>query len=65
MVSSRALKDDDWRVRRTAAWALGEIEDPGAIHELRAAAGDSNSEVRRAVSLALRELGERRRKDES
>ena len=61
---SRALKDSDWRVRKTAAWALGEIEDPSAIDELRAAADDSNSEVRRAVAHALRELGERRYKDQ-
>jgi HEAT repeat protein len=48
-----------------AAWALGEIEDPSAIDALRAALGDSNSGVRRAVSQALRELGERRRKHQS
>jgi HEAT repeat protein len=53
---SRALKDGDWQVRKTAAWALGEIEDPSAIDHLRAAASDSNGEVRRAISQALREL---------
>jgi HEAT repeat protein len=47
-------------VREQSAWALGEIEDPGAIDDLRAVAKDSNGEVRRAVAHALRELSDRR-----
>jgi HEAT repeat protein len=55
-----ALKDTDWQVRKTAAWALGEIEDPRAIEDLRAAANDASAEVRRAVSQAIRELRDQR-----
>jgi HEAT repeat protein len=50
-------------VRKTAAWALGEIEDPSALDALRAAASDANGEVRRAVASAIRELRDRRRHD--
>ena len=57
-----ALRDDDWQVRKHAAWALGEIEDPTAISALRTAANDSNSQVRRAVDDALGELGAKRRR---
>ncbi len=53
-------QDGDWRISKTAAWALGEIEDPSTIAALRAAAGDANGEVRRAIAQALRELGDRR-----
>jgi HEAT repeat protein len=44
-----------------AAWALGEIEDPTALDALRAVAADSNGEVRRAASQAMRELRDHRR----
>lgn len=64
LTDTDALKESDWRVRRTAAWALREIDDPSVIDELRAAAGDSNSDVRRAIAQALRQLGERRYKRE-
>jgi HEAT repeat protein len=56
------LNDEDWEVRKNAAWALGEIEDPSAIDALRAAAKDSNNQVRRAVDYALGELGDKRRR---
>ena len=59
-VSSDAQKWMATSPAKEAAEALGEIDDPGAIDELRAAANDSNNEVRRAVAHALSELGKRR-----
>jgi HEAT repeat protein len=43
-------------VRKTAAWALGEIEDARALEALQAARYDVNVEVREAVVRAIREL---------
>jgi HEAT repeat protein len=44
-------------VRATAAWALGEIEDPSAASALGAALKDANVDVRRKAAWALGELG--------
>ena len=52
----QALKDANWQVRKMAAWALGEIEEPRALDALQAVRYDANVEVRRAVMDAIREL---------
>ena len=51
-----ALRDADWRVRRAAARALGEIGDAAAVPGLLAALGDADEDVRQAAAWALRNL---------
>jgi len=51
-----ALKDESWRVRQAAAYALGEIKDPRAVEPLISALKDSDWRVRRGVAYALREI---------
>jgi HEAT repeat protein len=49
-----ALDDGDARVRATAAWALGRIEDPDAVAVLaRALRRDQDVDVRRNAAWAL------------
>jgi HEAT repeat protein len=48
-----ALGDGDWRVRRGAAAALGEIGDPGSVDALIEALDDGREEVRQAAREAL------------
>ncbi len=51
------LKDPERGIRRTAAVALGAIGGEHAVQSLRAAAGDDDSDVRRAAAESLRKLG--------
>jgi hypothetical protein len=51
-----AMGDEDSVVRRSAAWALGQIGDARAVEPLIAALGDRDSDVRDAASQALRSL---------
>ena len=48
-----ALADDQWEVRRSAAWALGEIGDGRAVLPLIAVLGDKRTDVREAAGSAL------------
>lgn len=45
-LTSVLLRDGDERVRRRAAWALGEIADPQALGSLEAALMDQDQRVR-------------------
>ncbi|MCD6493385.1 MAG: HEAT repeat domain-containing protein [Archaeoglobaceae archaeon] len=53
-----ALKDEDWRIRWGAAYALGEIKDPRAVEPLIQALKDEDSGVRCAAANALVRIGE-------
>ncbi|HSA60507.1 MAG TPA: HEAT repeat domain-containing protein [bacterium] len=55
-----ALGDVDSRVRRSAAWALGELGDPRAVEPLIKALGDVDALVREDAALFLGELGDPR-----
>jgi HEAT repeat protein len=48
-----ALKDEDWRVRQKAAWALGYLGDPRALTPLRRALGDRREGVDDMIYEAL------------
>jgi HEAT repeat protein/beta-lactamase regulating signal transducer with metallopeptidase domain len=50
------LRDEDPRVRRQAAWALGEIADPQSFDTLIAALKDQDQEVRKNVRVAISEI---------
>lgn len=54
----RRLRDDDWRVRRDAAVALGELraEAEEAVPALEDAIADDNGEVCLAASDALSKI---------
>ena len=52
-----ALKDDDPRVRRQAAWALGVIGDSRATTGLIVALKDADAGVRRQAAWALGAIG--------
>ena len=41
-----ALGDEDWEVRRNAAWALGEMKEERAVEALIGALGDDRASVR-------------------
>ncbi len=56
----RALKDDDWELRRQAAMTLGELADPVAIEPLCAALEDLDWEVRCEAAEALRRVADGR-----
>ena len=49
----RLLADDEARVRRRAALALGRVGDPGAVEPLLALLGDPESAVRGMAAFAL------------
>jgi hypothetical protein len=48
-----ALKDEDWRVRQKAAWALGYLGDPRALTPLRRVLGDRREGVDDMIYEAL------------
>ncbi len=48
-----ALKDEDWRIRWGAAYALGEIKDPRAVEPLIQALKDEDWYVRLRAANAL------------
>src|SRR5215510_12497430 len=51
------LKDKDAAIRRSAAEALGQLEDQAGVDLLISALGDDNQEVRSAAALALGQTG--------
>lgn len=53
-----SLEDTDWRVRRNAAYALGEMNDANAVGFLARALGDENLYVANEVKAALVKIGE-------
>ena len=55
-----ALKDEDWRIRWGAAYALGEIKDPRAVEPLIQALKDDDSNVREKAAWALGWIGDKR-----
>ncbi len=55
-----ALKDRDVDVRRAAAQALANLEDPRAVPGLIAALGDGDAQVRASAAMALGSLEDRR-----
>jgi HEAT repeat protein len=58
-----ALKGKDWKRRRDAATALGNLKEPTALEPLIAALGDgrvTSVTLRREVAVALGELGDSR-----
>jgi HEAT repeat protein len=50
------LRDRDWRVRRHAAWALGELESPRGVRPLLECLEDESAEVRHVSAWALGEI---------
>jgi HEAT repeat protein len=52
-----ALKDQDFRVRRQAAWALGVIGDSQAVTDLLVALKDHDAGVRRQAAWAIGVIG--------
>ena len=54
------LRDDDWKVRTAAAWALGEMGEEGAeaAPDLLAALSDEDPWVRQAAAVALSRTGD-------
>jgi HEAT repeat protein len=52
------LRDENERVRRKAAWALGEIRDPQALEDLTAALNDPDQRVRATAKWAIAEIKE-------
>lgn len=55
-----ALRNEDMGVRHRAAYALGDIGDPRAVHPLTAALKDAYGDVRRAAATALGKIGDSR-----
>ena len=54
-----ALKDSQWRTRKNAAWALGQIRDRRALDPLIAALKDEAWQVRAYSAVALGEHGDK------
>ncbi|MFQ6120308.1 MAG: HEAT repeat domain-containing protein [Methanosarcinales archaeon] len=54
----QALNDKDWRVRKNAAYALGEIDDKRNVEPLIKALGDKDWGVRKNSADALGKIGE-------
>ena len=59
----RELRSDETRVRRYAAWALGEMEDDRAVSPLSESLSDGNADVRLVAAWALGEIKHRRSVD--
>jgi len=57
---TKALKDEDWRVRSSAANALGNIRDARVVGPLIEALKDKNSYVRMRAAEALGKIGDSR-----
>lgn len=55
---AEALKDEDWKVRRSAAEALSGMREPSALPALIEAMTDRNDVVRQAVATAILGMGE-------
>jgi HEAT repeat protein len=53
-----ALKDEDWKVRRSAADALWGLREPSAVEALAEAMTDRNDVVRQAATGAMEQMGE-------
>lgn len=53
------LQDSDARVRRYAAWALGELESSRGVAPLHSRLSDANADVRLVAAWALGEIKER------
>jgi HEAT repeat protein len=53
------LRDGDARVRRYAAWALGELESSRGVDPLHSRLSDANADVRLVAAWALGEIKER------
>ena len=51
------LKSDDWRVRKSAAEALGKIGDMHAVEPLIELLEDEDEDVRASAKEALKKLG--------
>ncbi|HSL22076.1 MAG TPA: HEAT repeat domain-containing protein [Vicinamibacterales bacterium] len=58
-----ALNDRRWHARRSAAWALGALDDARAVQPLIAALGDAEPPVRRNAAWALGALDDDRAVD--
>lgn len=56
-------KANDWTMRQSAAWALGDMEDTVAIEPLIAALGDNDENVKQATAWALSAIGNARAVD--
>lgn len=56
----RQLSDGDARVRRYAAWALGELEDERGVRPLVESLGDPDADVRLVSAWALGEIKDER-----
>jgi HEAT repeat protein len=54
---ARALRSDEVRVRRAAAWALNRLQNPATVAALRPSLGDPDAEVRYWAATVLRRLG--------
>ena len=54
------LKDEDWRVRGGAAWALGKIANKKAVEPLIEAMNDDSGFVRGGAAWALGNIGDER-----
>jgi HEAT repeat protein len=54
---ARALRSDDVRTRRAAAWALNRLQTAGAVAALQPVLGDDDAEVRYWAAKALRRIG--------
>ena len=54
------LKDEDWRVRGGAAWALGKIANKKAVEPLIEAMKDDSGFVRGGAAWALGNIGDER-----
>lgn len=50
---STALLDQDWEIRKVAAWALGTLKDKNTLESLLNVANDENRDVRYSVIEAL------------
>jgi HEAT repeat protein len=53
----RALGDDDWTVRRSAAVALGKLKDPKAVRPLITLLSDGDIDVRTEAEASLMKIG--------